>query len=393
MRAFVFTDKALARHAGQFVWLAINTEESRNAAFLAKFPVSAWPSFFIVDPKSEAITYRWTGGATVAQLDNWLDEARRERAAPSTLRAELERADAANGRADYKAATELYARVLAAAPASFKERPRVVDAYIFALEMTRQPRQCAEEAARAYPLERHLSNAANVAGTGLDCALTLPKDAKGRAGLVSDLEAACREVIGNRKVDFATDDLSSVYQELIAAREDAGDAAGKRAYESAWIALLDAAVADAKTPAERTVFDPHLLAAYLEIGHPERAIPMLEQSQRDFPSDYNPPARLAIAYQAMKDYDHALAAANRALALAYGPRKLTIYRTKASILQAAGRTADAIATLHRAIAFARSLPADQGRAVGVIQEDLVRLQEAGAIGAPRRPPGSPSQPH
>jgi tetratricopeptide (TPR) repeat protein len=60
---------------------------------------------------------------------------------------------------------------------------------------------------------------------------------------------------------------------------------------------LDGEAARAKTPAARAVYDPHRLSAYIEIGHAERAIPMLEQSQRDFPDDYNPPARLALAYR------------------------------------------------------------------------------------------------
>jgi tetratricopeptide (TPR) repeat protein len=375
MRAFVFTDESLTRRAGQFVWLAVNTEESRNAAFVAKFPVSAWPSFFIVDPTTEVITYRWTGGATVAQLDGWLGEARRAPAAPSVFSAELEKADAANGRADYKDAATLYAQLLAGASRSFKDRPRVVDAYLFALQMTHQPGPCAEEAARSYPLERDLPNAASVAGSGLECALALPKGAKGRTELVSKLEAACRDVLANRTVRFATDDLSSVYQELISAREDARDAAGKKEDENAWVALLDDAATRAKTPEERTVFDPHRLAAYLEIGQPERAIPMLEQSERDFPQDYNPPARSAIAYRAMKEYGKALAAVDRALPLAYGPRKLTIYRTKASILEAQGKLEQAIATLRDAVSYGASLPKGQAYGMSGIKKDLARLEK------------------
>jgi tetratricopeptide (TPR) repeat protein len=375
MRAFVFTDKALTRRAGQFVWLAINTEESRNADFLARFPISAWPSFLVVDPGAEKVVYRWTGGATVRQLDGWLAEARRPPARPTGFRAELERADAANGRADYKDAATLYGRVLAAAPRSFGDRPRIVDAYLFALQMTRQAGPCAEEAARAYPLERDLPNAANVAGSGLDCALALPKDARGRPALITNLEGACREVLANEKVGFATDDLSGVYQELIAAREDAGDAAGKKSYETAWVALLENAAAKAKRPAERTVFDSHRLLAYLEIGEPERAIPMLEQSERDLPKDYNPPFRLAVAYRAMKDYGRALAAADRALALAYGPRKLAIYRTKASIFAAEGRRRDAIETLREALSYGQSLPAQQAQGVVGVRRDLTKLEQ------------------
>jgi len=393
MRAFVFTDDSLTRRAGQFVWLAVNTEESRNAAFLAQFPVSAWPSFFIVDAVTETIAYRWTGGATVAQLDGWLDEARRAPAAPSTFTAEIEKADAANGRADYKGAAALYAHLLAGASGSFKDRPRVVDAYLFALQMTHQLEACAEEAVRWYPLEKDLANGANVASSGLDCALALPKGAKGRTELVLRLEAACREVLADPTVRFATDDLSSVYQELISAREDAGDEAGKGSDERAWVALLEDAAARAKTPEERTVFDAHRLAAYLEIGHPERAIPMLEQSEREFPKDYNPPARLAVAYRAMKEFGRAVAAADRALSLAYGPRKLLIYRTRASILEAQGKSDGAIETLREAVSYGESLPKGQAYGMSGIKKDLARLEKAGenpTPGPPHPASGPPS---
>ena len=64
---------------------------------------------------------------------------------------------------------------------------------------------------------------------------------------------------------------------------------------------------------------------------------MLEASERDFPDDYNPPARLALAYRAMKKYDEALAASDRALARAYGPRKLVILQARADIYDEEGR--------------------------------------------------------
>src|SRR5437660_978512 len=70
MRAFVFTDKALARHAGQFVWLSIDTEKARNAPFVQKYPIRAWPSFYVIDPTTETVAVRWVGGATVAQLES-----------------------------------------------------------------------------------------------------------------------------------------------------------------------------------------------------------------------------------------------------------------------------------------------------------------------------------
>src|ERR1019366_825266 len=77
MRAFVFTDKALERQAGRFVWLSINTELRANAAVLAKYPVQAWPSLYVIDPASEKVVLRYVGGATVPQLQRILDDGAR----------------------------------------------------------------------------------------------------------------------------------------------------------------------------------------------------------------------------------------------------------------------------------------------------------------------------
>src|ERR1051325_11972500 len=77
MRAFVFTDKALARYAGQFVWLSVDTENSTNAAFLKKYPINVWPTMLVIDPKSEKVALRYSGGATVPQLEKLLNDGKR----------------------------------------------------------------------------------------------------------------------------------------------------------------------------------------------------------------------------------------------------------------------------------------------------------------------------
>ena len=92
---------------------------------------------------------------------------------------------------------------------------------------------------------------------------------------------------------------------------------------------------------------------------PEKAIPMLEQSEKDFPNDYNPPSRLALAYKAMGKFDDALAASDRALAKAYGPRKITILRARYDIYTAKGDKEMAKKTLEETIRYAKSLPKEQ----------------------------------
>ena len=65
MRAFVFTDKALGRQAGRFVWLSINTEKRENAGVLAKYPIQASPTLFVLDPVAEKVVLKYVGAATV----------------------------------------------------------------------------------------------------------------------------------------------------------------------------------------------------------------------------------------------------------------------------------------------------------------------------------------
>ena len=66
MRAFVFTDPALTSRAGQFVWLDLNTEDERNAAWQEKVTVDALPTYLVVKPDDETVALRGVGAMTVA---------------------------------------------------------------------------------------------------------------------------------------------------------------------------------------------------------------------------------------------------------------------------------------------------------------------------------------
>ena len=77
MRAYVFTDSALQPYVGRFVWLAIDTENAKNAAFLMKHPVQGVPMLFVVDPAKDSVVLRYAGGATVSQLKKLLDDGER----------------------------------------------------------------------------------------------------------------------------------------------------------------------------------------------------------------------------------------------------------------------------------------------------------------------------
>ena len=374
MRAYVFTDPALARHAGRFVWLELDNEKAKNAAVAKRLDVRALPTFFVLDPATEKVALRWVGGATLAQLEKILDDGRlaveagvqassgstaAKRVGPSAADRALARADSLYGAGQNAAAAAAYGQALAEAPAGWKHYARAVESRLFALSVSDSAQACARLARDAWPRLRRTSSAANVAASGLAAALELPADHPERAALVKTLGDAAREVVADSTLAVAADDRSGVYGTLVDERSDAKDEAGARTVAARWASFLEAEAARAKTPEQRTVFDSHLLAACIAAGDPARAIPGLEASERDFPDDYNPPARLAVAWQELKRWDEALAASDRALAKVYGPRKLRVYRTRADIQAARGDTAAAIVTVEEAIAAAEALPPEQ----------------------------------
>lgn len=190
-------------------------------------------------------------------------------------------------------------------------------------------------------------------------ALSLPEENPLRKELIAALEADARAVVDDEKLQMPADDRSGVYYALVDARHAADDSAGARAMAARWAKFLEDAAAAAPNAEARTVFDGHRLAAYRELGEVERAIPMLEQAERDLPDDFNPPARLAIAYRELKKYDEALAASDRAMAKVYGPRKLVVMAGRSDIYKDRGEMAAARKTLEDALEYANALPEGQ----------------------------------
>jgi tetratricopeptide (TPR) repeat protein len=361
MRAYVFTDKSLERYAGRFVWLSIDTENATNAAFLKAHPISVWPTLLILDPKDKVV-FRYAGGGTVPQVRKLLDDGERAaRGSQSKADMAIVRADALAAQGKPAEAAKALDEAIAAAPKNWPRLGRAAESVVFEYAESRDSQRCAERALALYPRVRGTGSAVNVAAVGLSCASNLdPKTSWNRSELTAGLEKATRETLAAAdKIAMSPDDRSGLYESLADARDEAKDATAARALREQWAAFLEGEAAKAKTPDQRAVFDSHRLTAYLALKQPEKAIAMLEQDERDLPNDYNPPARLISAYKAAGRFDDAIAASDRALKLAYGPRKIGIYRNRASVYAAKGDKASARKTIEEAIQFAESLPAEQ----------------------------------
>ena len=361
MKAFVFTDPRLKAAADRAVWLSLDVEKARNAKARQAYPANALPTFFVVNPDDGSVARRWVGGMTVAQVEAFLADGEGAIAAARAGGAEtpLARADRAYAAADYAAAATAYVEALRTPPADPATDARAVEAALFSLSTADRPVEGLAVAEAAWTRLGRTTSGASAAAQGLGFALALPDTAPGRAAAVAKFEEATRSLLADASIAMADDDRSGLLGLLLSARQNAKDEAGAKQAATDWAAFLEGAAARAQSPDQRAVFDSHRLSAYLELGTPEKAVPMLEQSEKALPEDYNPPYRLAVAYNALKRWDDALAATARALPLAYGPRKIRIWSARSDAFAGKGDVAAAQAALVEALAHARALPPGQ----------------------------------
>ena len=235
---------------------------------------------------------------------------------------------------------------------------QAVELLVLQLSLTRQEADCARTARNELPNLPPGTSLATVAGTGPRVRAPAAGDGR-RTGCRRRpvLEARVVELTRDTSVPMLADDRSGLFQTLVEARRERGDAAGALAAAADWANYLEGEAARAKTADARAVFDSHRLAAYLALGQPERAVPMLEQSRKDFPQGLQPlgPARGGLPGHAPAGAGPQLLP-SRQKRLVYGPRTLRVLLTKAEAQAALGDRAGAKATLARADELVASLP-------------------------------------
>jgi hypothetical protein len=321
MRAYTFRDAAVRAHAGEFVWASIDTENAKNAAWVEAHPTHAMPTLFVVDPKTGGDVLAWPSSATPDELVKLLGDAR---VAMTKGRMPLPDAGAATA----------------------------LEAKLDGLNQKKEYVACAEAGDRELPaLKKGAGRAISLA---LVCIDRMPAG-EAKKGLLERALTRAQAIAADTTDPMLPDDRSGLYEEIVDALDTDGRQADAKAVARTWAAFLEGEAKHAPDATAREVFDAHRLEAYEALGEPERAVPMLEATAKDFPKDYNPPARLARAYLAMKRYDDATTSVDRALALVYGPRTLRILALKSEIQAARGDRTAAIATLKDALARAAAM--------------------------------------
>ncbi len=335
MREFVLKDAVVRALADKAMWLSVDADKPSNAAFLASAKVSAYPTFMVLAADG-AERSRWAGTMDADQVARFLAGGK---VVDDALAAVFKKAEAGDFRG------------------------------------------CALEGGLWLANHRAVASSwdrLNVASATLSCSLQNMDSVKNiqrhRTALmdilIEDTTQSSVEYFGSH-----VDGTSSAYEVLIASFGDA-DAAVRVAYADSWSSYLHTASLECgDSSARRASLDAHRVLAYLAAGAPEKAIPMLEQTRLDFPRDFNPPARLAKVYIAMKDYPKARAEAAAALALVDGPRTVRVVSLAADIEKAAGDKPAERKQLESGVARCKKLwlPPSAEKALAELQKRLSKL--------------------
>ena len=354
MRAHVLPDPRLAKLAGRFVWLEIDTENPRNGGFVEKFPISAWPTLLAIDPATEQVALRWMGTATAPEIERLALDAERALRAREATRADeaLARADRLMGERRYVDAAGAFREALAAGGKAWSRRERAAEALVQALSFAGDAPACAAAAGEALP-SLPPGAAARAGATGLACARELEAEDARKAAL-DVLEPAAARRLGAKGI--LADDRSWLYDELSQTREARGDPPGAKDLARRWLAFLEGEARRARTPATRAAFDGQRVSAALRAGEPARVLPALLASDRELPPSFVTPTLLGVVYLELGRPKDALAAAERALGHAEGPRRIRVLVLKANAELALEDRAAAKATLARALSDSAALP-------------------------------------
>jgi tetratricopeptide (TPR) repeat protein len=364
MQSFVLTAANFPAITSRFVLLAIDTERADNASFLEKLPVSVWPTFYVASPELEVLG-RWLGTASPAQFSHFLSESDRaaglrgsEQLPANDPRVPLALADELATRGKFQEAAQSYAKALALAPKDWPRRPETLVAQITALAKAKAERPCLELAGAALEQTGRGVSAVDFASYALACADAAPKG-DALAGKVQS--AAKRQLHGichQDSTELTPDDQAAACASLAEAENALGDAAGAQHAMLQRLAILERA-ASGQPDAAALAYDWALTDTLLTLGRAQEAVDRAVARERALPDNYNPPQYQAKGYKALGRWEEGLAAIERALRLAYGPRRVSFLTLKADLLLGAGRKEEARQVVLEQLAQYRALPSAQ----------------------------------
>ncbi len=381
MQAYVLTDERLADYDRRYVFVALDTDREVNAATVAAFPPAAWPTFFAISSVDETIQSRFVGAATVTQFAQFLDDGERgHQAAAGVLLAAHESAardgDRAAARKQWGAAIDAYGQALAVAPAGWPRAPDVKVSLLVAHNRDHSWAACPAIVRAHLGSTDRSASASDFGHAALVCAdgqtdaaiATALRDA-----VVAHFTAFVDDAAAPLSIDDRSDALMYLRQALgaVGRKPEALAAAGRQR------ALLDTAVRDAADPRVTMTYNWPRAEVYAYLGVPLELVPALERSAKDLPDEYDPPYRLAWIYLQAHQPEQARAWAEKAAALAYGPRKAKAFGLLADVHRARGDVEGERGARAAAIEVLEGLP-EPARSAEPIAKARAELAAVGA---------------
>jgi thiol-disulfide isomerase/thioredoxin len=365
MQSVVMTAENLPGAADRFVWLALDTERESNASWLERLPVTVWPTFYVVEPSEMKLAGRWLGAASPAQFARFLDESDRSatsaRAGASgvvELQRALKEADELAARGRHEDAARAYAAVLQAAPRDWPRRPETLVAEMTALSKAKDWSRCLGLGGTALDQTGSAASAVDFSYYALDCADRVEPASADALALRRAVAARLEPLCNPGSAELSPDDQADACDKLAAARTALGKPEAARQALSLRLAVLERAAAG-KPPELALTYDWARTDALLQLGRAEEALALASERERQLPDNYNPPHYRAKAFKALQRWPEGLDAIERALSLAYGPRRIGLLTLKADLLIGAGRKADGLGVLKEQLAQYRALPPGQ----------------------------------
>ena len=356
MKHYVLDSPALRSWGEHIVFVAVDTEKEKNAAFVDQNAIDVWPTFFVLDPEKGDVLGYWPGSGSVKEMDEFMREALAARDArraakldPKSPLAALLAGKGAQAASDYDAAAKHYQRAVEGSKPDWPRRSEAVAGWVSALFNAGRADPCVDAGTKHLAEVRGAAKPTDVARVLLDCSEHVKSAAKQKAALEL-VRTRLAAIAASPHPEATPDDRADTLDVLADVLLSLGDKAGAQKAMVERLAILEKASKAAPTPQAAQTYDPALANALLAMGRASEAIALLEKREKQLPSSYEPPGRLAGVLLALKKYPEALAAVERALKHSEGPRRIRFLEIKADVLAGQGDHAGQVKALEDAVA-------------------------------------------
>ena len=337
MQGTIMNDPSLSKYAEQFVWVAIDTDRPASAPVVRRYPPLAWPTFYVIAPEDGALLSRFVGGASLEQFKALLDEGLKasERRPPSLISL-IQAAHDAERQKNWPLAGQIYDQALAEAPEDWPRRP---DILVSRMRTHVRANTCPQSLVfiqKEGTRTGASASAADFLSYAHRCIETLGGGAKTHATTLAPLAKHVRAAVESRDDNMSMDDKSDALRILREVALTQGRTPEARRLAERQRTLLDQAIREAESPELAMAYGWPASEVYAFLGRPQAFVPVLKRSMEALPDAYDPPYRLAWLLLKAGQAEEALAPAQRALGLVYGPRKARAFDLIASIQKARG---------------------------------------------------------